>query len=109
MNIVNSIEKIYQSINIYRSLLIYNKTHENIIHTVYNGLISLDFPVAFTNNINNVNNNYRIYLVDIDQCNSLETVCDLKSISIIFYLDDNDLANIEKLNCDKIFITKILH
>jgi hypothetical protein len=95
-----SIDSIYQSINIYRSIIIYNDTYNDIIKNLYSNLINNDYPVILLQDDNYDNlDNYRMYIINIKDLYKYNII--FNTISTIIYLDDKDyntITNSEYIN-----------
>jgi hypothetical protein len=91
-NYIESIDNIYQTININRSIIIYNDSNYHIILELFNALIEKDYPcIIIQENIEINYDNFRIYIIII---NNLNLSLNLSDISVIIYLDNNDYNNI---------------
>ena len=87
------IDNIYENINIYNSLIIYDAYQSYTIHNLINELILKDYPIYHlnhpTDNLNYLENKYRMFIIPHDQFSSYiyNKKYDLTNISLILCLN----------------------
>lgn len=106
MNYCPFIDNIYHTMDIYRSLIVYNDTSN--FNELYNLLLQKDYPVVIINNTNDNFDNYnyyRMYMIHQQLFDKIDYYCNSTSINVLFCLDDTHLDNkIINTNLNKIFI-----
>jgi hypothetical protein len=117
------IDNIYHSMDIYRSVIVYNDYTKKNMNNLYNLLLSKDYPVAIISNSCNYDidrmdrytdhldcytdhlDRYKMYIIHEDLLEYIDHYCDTSSINVLFCLDDTPIHNkIINTNLNKIFI-----
>lgn len=100
------IDHIYHSIDIYRSLIVYNDDNKKSMHDLYNLLKFKDYPVAIINKSCDYDlDRYKMYIIHQDLLEYIDDYCNTSSINVLFCLDDTHLHDkIINTNLNKIFI-----
>jgi hypothetical protein len=101
------IDNIYHTMDIYKSLIVYNDNSN--INDLYDLLLLKDYPVVIINHNNykllDNYDHYRMYMIHQNLFNDIDMYCNSKSINILFCLDDTKLDNkIINTHLNKIFI-----
>ena len=117
--IINFIDHLYESINIYQTLIIYNDMNYDI-NDLKILLEEKDYPVCIIDdNISIKENNFRVFIMNVDIFlnGSINTIkLDLSKVNIILCLDDvslnktNNYLNNKELNinlADELYIFSI--
>lgn len=102
------IDQIYYSMDIYRSLIVFNDNNKKNMNDLYNLLLYKDYPIAIISNSCNSCNDidrYKMYIIHEDLLEYIDHYCDTSSINVLFCLDDTPIYNkIINTNLNKIFI-----
>lgn len=106
------IDHIYHSMDIYRSLIVYNDDNKKNMNDLYNLLLSKDYPVTIINKFCDYDldslDRYKMYMIHQDLLEYIDQYCNTSSINVVFCLDDTHLDNknnkIINTNLNKIFI-----
>lgn len=110
------IDNIYHSMDIYRSLIVYNDDNKKNMDDLYNLLLSKDYPVTIINKSCDYDldrmyhykdhlDRYKMYIIHQDLLEYIDQYCNTSSINVVFCLDDTHLDNkIINTNLNKIFI-----
>jgi len=60
---INNIEEVYETINIYRGIIIIDNNKQNELYYLINELINKNHNPIIINNINDINYNYRLFII----------------------------------------------
>ena len=91
MDVINNV---YENIDVYRCLVIYNNASLERKNQLYEELVKHDYPVreidASLGNSKDEEdiNKYRIYLVHHDVYPRLDDFCDVKTVNVIFCMEE---------------------
>lgn len=96
-SLINDIDEIYSSYDIYKAFFITKKEDLNHLYQILN---KMDYPICKNDKLNDFNDNkYRILLIDIDFYENNKTLININNITTIIYINVfdkiDDLSNID--------------